>query len=107
MIKLCRLREISTVQPGTRPDSLFDFHLTAILIACSENSEQGDNLKLELSVTRLCGSFLTARVLPKESQSDRHQLYLLAKCGVRYVVTKFRVEITQTLLASLVLSTEN
>ena len=42
-----------------------------------------------------------------ETHSDRQQLYLLAKCGVRYVVTKFRVEITQTLLASLVLSTEN
>ena len=47
MIKLCRLREISTVQPGTRlkfSDSLFDFHLTAILIACSENGEHGEKL---------------------------------------------------------------
>lgn len=72
MIKLCRLREISTVQPGTRlkfSDSLFDFHLTAILIACSENGEHGEKLKLELSsVTRLCGSFLMVRVLPKETQ---------------------------------------
>lgn len=72
MIKLCRLREISTVQPGTRlkfSDSLFDFHLTAILTACSENGEHGEKLKLELSsVTRLCGSFLMVRVLPKETQ---------------------------------------
>lgn len=71
MIKLCRLREISTVQPGTRlkfSDSLFDFHLTAILIVCSENGEHGDKLNFELSVTRLCGSFLMARVLPKETQ---------------------------------------
>ena len=72
MIKLCRLREISTVQPGTRlkfSDSLCDFHFTAILIACSENGEHGEKLKLELSsVTRLCGSFLIVRVLQKETQ---------------------------------------
>ena len=34
-----------------------------------ENGEHGEKLKLELSsVTRLCGSFLMVRVLPKETQ---------------------------------------
>ena len=98
------------LQPGTRlkfSDSLFEFHLTAILIAWSENGEHGDEPKLELLVTRLYDPFFMARVLHKETHSDRHQLYLLAKCGVRYVVSKFCVKITQTLLASLVLSTDS